>query len=292
MGNITEIMYMQKKNRECKIQKIDKDNYVLLETGEVKQFEHNENRADDMNNVRVSLGMLRDYLNTNITDVTHCRWVTLTYAENMTDSVKLQSDYRIFNKALRRKIGHYEYITAAEPQARGAWHLHVVMIFDKKAPFIPNKELAAVWKHGFVTVKKLDDVDNVGAYLTAYLGDMEFVEAWQNEVKVAVNSVIKDVEVIEKDGTKRIKKYIKGARLQFYPPGFNIYRCSRGIKKPVKEEMNNEKAEETVKNAVLTYETTIKLFDEEKDFENIINKRFYNKARKEKNERKNKDEST
>ena len=86
-----------------------------------------------------------------------------------------------------------------EPQGRGAWHAHLVMIFDDKAPYIDNKFMADTWGHGFTTTKKLEDVDNVGAYLTAYLGDMDMLE-FQNLSEEEQNGMkifgIKEVEVV------------------------------------------------------------------------------------------------
>ncbi|PBH18006.1 hypothetical protein BGV21_21115, partial [Clostridioides difficile] len=121
--------------------------------------------------VRASLRRLRDYLNTNITDVSHCKWITLTYSENMTDTKRLYDDFVKFNKRLKYYINKeldltYEYIVAMEPQGRGALHCHMAMIFETDAPFIPNSKMSELWKQGFTVTKKLDDVDNVGAYLT------------------------------------------------------------------------------------------------------------------------------
>lgn len=235
MGNITELMFSDSYFSKCVIQKLSKDTYIDLRDGEVKEFKHIQNRSHDLKSVSKSLGRLRDYLNTNITDVSKCRWVTLTYAENMTDTKRLYEDFKRFNMRLRYHIGHYEYIVAMEPQGRGAWHCHVVMIFDDKAPYIPNDLMYKVWGNGYVTVKKLDDVDNVGAYLTAYLGDMEMNEFCNT--KEAINLFGKKIDVkeveIEEDGIVKTKQYIKGARLYMYPPQFNLYRCSRGIKKPI-----------------------------------------------------------
>ncbi|PBH18287.1 hypothetical protein BGV21_20980, partial [Clostridioides difficile] len=73
--------------------------------------------------VRASLRRLRDYLNTNITDVSHCKWITLTYSENMTDTKRLYDDFVKFNKRLKYYINKefdltYEYIVSMEPQGR------------------------------------------------------------------------------------------------------------------------------------------------------------------------------
>ena len=181
MGNVIEIMYSDKKNHKIFIKKISDTEYIDLRTGEVKQCNKIDNRAGNLNSVRQSLSRLRDLLNTNITDVSRCRWITLTYAENMTNSKRLYEDFKNFNKRMRyalSKDGYkYEYIVCMEPQGRGAWHAHLVMIFEGQAPYIENKVMSSIWGHGFVKIKKLEDVDNVGAYLTAYLGDMDISDA-------------------------------------------------------------------------------------------------------------------
>ena len=282
MGNITEVMWSENYSSKCTIRKLNKDYYVELESGEVKEFKHIQNRACDLKSISKSLGKLRDYLNTNIIDVSKCRWVTLTYSENMTDTNRLYKDFKNFVARLKRKIGSFEYIVAMEPQGRGAWHCHVVMLFDNKAPYIPNDLMANAWGNGFVTVKKLDDVDNVGAYLTAYLGDMEINEFCNT--KEAIKLVGKKIDVkeveIEEDGIVKTKQYIKGARLYMYPPQFNLYRCSRGIKKPIITYEPEEMAQKKVSAGTLTYEKTILLSDQENDFEKTISYRYYNKIRK------------
>lgn len=287
-GNISEIVYVEKLNRTAHIKKLSATEYVHLGTGEVKEFQHRqETRADNIQSVSHSLEKLRDLINTNVVNVRNCRWVTLTYAENMTDTKRLYEDFKKFNMRLRYTLGHYEYIVAMEPQGRGAWHAHMVMIFDKQAPYIENKLMADVWGHGFVTVKRLDDVDNVGAYLTAYLGDMELDEAINSGAilltcrKEDINDTnLKLVEYKDENGENKTKRYVKGARLKMYPVGFNLYRSSRGIKKPVISYITNKQAEKKVSAHTLTYEKTISISDSENNFSSFINYRYYNSKRK------------
>lgn len=279
MGNITEILYMQKRSSICSIVKLDKDHYCDKRTGEVLEFKHTENRSQNLKSVAKSLGMGRDILNTNITDVSKCRWLTLTYAENMTDPKKLRKDFENFNVRLRKIYGNYEFITAAEPQARGAWHLHVVLIFKDKAPFMENSIVAKAWKRGFVTVKSLDNVDNVGAYLTAYLGDMELSE-FNDEFPYINISNVKEVEIEDDTGQKQTKKYVKGARLYMYPPQFHIFRYSKGIKKPAVTRQSYKQAKEKVNSAKLTYEKSVTLCDPTTGFENTLAYEYYNSIRK------------
>ena len=281
MGNITEIMFSKKRSLGGYITKIDKDHYVDNRTGEFLEFKHLENRAQDLANVAKSLARGRDVLNANIVDVSHCRWITLTYADNMTNPRKLLFDFQNFNKRCRAIYGNYEYITAAEPQGRGAWHLHCVFIFDSKAPYMENAVVRDCWKQGFVTVKRLDNVDNVGAYLTAYLGDMELSEAVSVfHEKTIYSSGVKEVDYVDENGLKRTKYYIKGARLCMYPPGFHIFRWSKGIKKPDVSFVSYKTAKEKASSAKLTFTKTVSLEDAETTFKNTIQYEYYNSIRK------------
>ncbi len=279
MGNILEIMYSERHSIGGYITKLDKDHYMDKRTGEIFEIKHIENRAQDLSNVAKSLARGRDILNANITDVSCCRWVTLTYGENMTDPKKLLRDFRHFNERCRAKFGRYEYITAAEPQGRGAWHLHCVFIFPDKAPYMENAVVRDCWKQGFVTVRQLDSVDNVGAYLTAYLGDMELSEVVDSGIDFSSSKGIKEVECVDSDGKKLTKRYLKGARLQMYPAGFHIFRYSKGIKKPDVSIVSYKDAKEKVGAAKLTYSKTVAIEDSETNFRNTLQYEYYNKVR-------------
>ena len=61
-----------------------------------------------------------------------------------------------------------------------------------------------------------------------------------------------------------------------YPPNFNLYRISRGIKKPIKEYMSYKKAKEKVGSAQPTYTSSICLTDIDNKFSNIISYESYN----------------
>lgn len=281
MGNVVDITYLQRKNTECTICKIDNDHYVDLRTGELKEFEHNSSRADDLNYARVSMRNLREIINTNVTDCDMVRWITLTYAENMTDTKRLYEDFKKFFMRLRYRYSDYqlEYIVAMEPQARGAWHAHLLLLFDKEAPFIPNNVLAKIWGHGFVKVNALKDVDNVGAYLTAYLCDMELNEA-DNAGVYNGTGKCKIVDTVDNEGKNVSKAFIKGARLRLYPPKFNLYRCSKGVKKPESVSMPYEEALKTIDGLEPTYEKSFLIVDDNNEICNEVYKASYNKKRK------------
>lgn len=278
-GNVTEIRF-SKTSAGSPIKKVDKSHGVDIRTGELVEFQHNTSRAGDKASVAQSLKRLRDIINANLENPDNALWVTLTYAENMRDEKRLYTDFHAFWK----RFGRYQkregqasalYIACAEPQGRGAWHLHVILLFPDKAPFIPNADMTQIWGHGFTKTKSLKAVDNPGLYMTVYLADAEITQAVQAG---AMSTKIKEVDVTSEDGTRHKKAIIKGARLHMYPPGFNIYRTSRGIKRPIINTMTEEEAQKIVGNAPLTYEKTIQVVDGVGEVRNTINYRTYTRT--------------
>lgn len=273
-GNVCEIRYMRQQGKPPPIQKLDASTGLDLRTGEIVEFQHHKSRAQDKASVAQSLKRLRNIINTNVVEPDLALWITLTYAENMTDANRLYEDFRRFWQRFsyylkKRNLPRAEYITAAEPQGRGAWHLHCLFLFPCKAPFIPNADIAKIWGKGFTKTTSLKGVDNPGLYLTAYLGDMELTEAISA-------GALHGGQLSE---TKRERKAIvKGARLHLYPAGFNIYRHSRGVKMPQVYRTTEGKAQEFIGAAPLTYEATIELTDEAGEVKNVINYRQYNRA--------------
>ncbi len=230
-GNFLDLMQSSRPiSTECPIQRLDKDTILVKSSGEIKTLRHATSKAQSKESVRQSLQRLRNLINANVTDPRRARWITLTYAENMTDTHRLYRDVKKFIMRFRYKYitraQDWRYIIAVEPQGRGAWHAHVLFIWEKTAPYIANDDLAAIWRHGFTKIAKLDNVDNIGVYLTAYLGDMDLDDA----EKCGVLSATDSVKMVEVDG--KSKAIIKGARLQLYPSGLHIYRASRNCVKP------------------------------------------------------------
>lgn len=284
-GNIIEVRYMRYKPVGCPIVKLSADTYVNKISGEIKEVQHKKSRINDKASVAQSLARLRDLINCNLENPNNALWVTLTYAENMTDTVRLYEDYRRFWQRFcyymkKKEYPRPEYIITAEPQARRAWHLHCLFItYDQKFPFIPNADVARLWKQGFTKTQSLKGINDVGLYLTCYLGDMELTEALN--AGITKGKDIHEVEITDEQGKKQKKAVIKGARLAMYPANFKMYRTSRKIKRPIIFTTTEEKAQEIIGNAPQIYEKTISITDEAGEVKNIINYRQYNKAKKE-----------
>lgn len=291
MGNITEITVMKRKAQGAPTRKLDNDHFVDLRTGEVREYEHIENRAGSAQSIRHTLARIRALVNTNVTDADRVRWLTLTYRENMTDPDRLYNDYKKFWQKFCRwckknGVQKPEYITVQEPQGRGAWHVHAFFIWpDCKAPFLPNDEIADLWKQGFTKTKAVNDVDNIGAYFSAYLGDMPLEEVQALPEDEQAKAMVQAVSVQEKEVTDSNlepvkKKFVKGGRLYLYPPKMNIIRYSQGIKEPTVEYTTKKEAQKKVSAATETFTRAYEILSDEGESLNVYCKTYYNSKRK------------
>lgn len=274
-GSIIEVQYMEKMNRMATIRKINADEYVDLSTGEIKEFNHIDDRSQSYKSLRATFKKLRYLINNNFSGRKNELFVTLTYAENMQDTKRLYEDMKNFIKRLKYKFKNstsVDYLCVVEPQQRGAWHAHLLLKFnDLSSVFIPNDELASLWGHGFVTVKSIKGVDNIGAYLTAYLADLELTP---ETLAVACQS---GCSVVEKEVGGQKKAFVKGGRLHLYPSGMNLFRKSKGIVYPEREKMTYKNAKKIVGSAQPHY--TKKYEIQTDDFSNTLIFEQYNLKR-------------
>ena len=189
--------------------------YKNLITGKVHDMSlSSESRKDNIKALRRTMSRLRRLISHNFRGGNSELWVTLTYANKTLNPEVVYEDFKIFIRRLRKQHFDLEYINVIEPQASGSWHCHVLLkTKDNSHLYIPNKILAEAWKQGFTKTKGLKRTDKIANYVVAYLTDLD----------------------ITSSEAKDSKKYIKGARLNLYPKGIRIYRCSRGIKKPMEQ---------------------------------------------------------
>lgn len=278
MNHITEIKFQARVNTNFPIKILSneekekyKADYIHLDTGEYKMFENKaENRSENLESLRRTFARVRDLINNNFTgDSIKEKFITLTYAENMTDVKKLNNNLDYFIKSLKKEIGHFEYLTVIEPQERGAWHAHI-LLKSETCTYIPYEIINKCWAYrGYTDIKALEGIDNLGAYLVAYLTDLEVDDA-HDPLELNIKN-------------RKNKKYEKGARLKLYPPKMKLYRKSKGIVYPtIKKSTYKEAKEEIKKNAgdQPTFSQTVKIFDKNDNHLNTIITEYYNTKRK------------
>ena len=273
-GNIVELITPYYRN-EClkKIRKLSRTHYVVLETGEVKEYKQSINKSNNTQNVQRSLASLRRIINLNFTGDDSERFLTLTYATLMTDTSKLYKDFKSFISKLRKQYP-VEYIVVAEPQQSGSWHLHVLLkSMTIKRLHLPIKILSEMWIHGNFHIEKLPFAENFGAYFA-----------------VRVTDLYSDDSDINKANAP--KSVIKGGRLHFYPPNFKIYRCSKGIKRPLPTKMSYGEARKLTDGMELCYSCSKQIisvdeYGNEKTLNSICYQQFKNNLRRDSDDSKN-----
>jgi len=121
-----------------------------------------------------------DYVNSNVGRYTSSTgrpfkslFVTLTFRENITD---FDTTHPLFSDFIRSLSYDYfrttnntiKYVAVPEFQTRGAVHYHVIF-FNLPFRYGVKSVFSGHWKHGFVQVKSVDRVHNVGVYISKYL---------------------------------------------------------------------------------------------------------------------------
>jgi hypothetical protein len=220
--NHADVAYLKNKPKQS-IQKISKTQYVHLPTGETRDYNLSD-KKDNLQSLKKTFKRLIQLIRCNFTSESKNQlFLTLTYAENMQDAKKLYTDYKNFYDRLQYQFQdhNFKYISVAEPQQRGAWHLHVMLKSDKEI-WINKKLITSLWGHGATTTARLKS-DDVGRYYVAYFTNLE------------IDSNDKTTYEIKTEGKKQTKKQKKGSRLHFYPKDFKFYRGSKDLERPIIE---------------------------------------------------------
>lgn len=130
MGHIIEVIHTAKVSDTLEqYVKVDKETYVVIDcnTGEVidtKEYNLNENRAQNISGLKHTMKSIRELLNNNFTGAQNELFVTLTYRfiddKPMNNVKKASKAFDIFVKRFRRKYPDLEYIAVLEPQENTA----------------------------------------------------------------------------------------------------------------------------------------------------------------------------
>lgn len=172
-GNVIELYEYGKEVRT------GKDSYMDKPVGRrgkreglewIDEATREKNRADALQRAKKTL---RRLINANVDAWGEKpKFFTLTFKENVQDIKYANSEFKKFRQRLSRHIfGRNEpnglrYVAVIEFQQRGAIHYHMITF---NAPYVPHAELERIWGHGFIKVNAIDEVDNVGAYVTKYM---------------------------------------------------------------------------------------------------------------------------
>jgi len=124
-----------------------------------------EEMRDD--NVRRTRIKIRRLVNCNQDLV---KFMTLTFADEVFDLNQSNPLFRAFIKRINRRYPDFKYLCVPEFQKNGRVHYHLLC----NLPYIENIELTELWGHGFTFIRRINHIDNVGAYICKYLGKANF----------------------------------------------------------------------------------------------------------------------
>ena len=125
------------------------------------------------------------------------KFLTLTYAENETDLDIARKDFDKFVKRMKTWHKEFQYIDVLEFQKRGAVHFHLLC----NLPYVDVNKVADIWGHGFVKLNRIDNVDNVGAYVTKYMTKDNMDERLIGRKCYSMSKGLNEPETITDDDT-------------------------------------------------------------------------------------------
>lgn len=192
--------------------------------GSADEAEKTENRKKVMQRAR---SLLRRLINSNVAQYMDSegnpytsKFLTMTYKENIQDIKYSNREFRKFVKRLNRYVGfNVKYVSVLEFQKRGAVHYHVVFF---NLPYIKKARLAEIWGHGHVKINKIETVDNVGAYVSKYMGkDLEDKRLLGKKCYFSSRGLKKPEEITDRSTVKVIMNSLSGHMQLKYEKSFN-----------------------------------------------------------------------
>lgn len=124
-------------------------------------------------NVKRTKKRLKRLVNSNPTLL---KFFTLTFADSVKDFKTANHEFRIFIKRVKRKYPLFKYVAVPEFQDKtrgGVIHYHMLC----NLPYMPVsglEELHQLWGQGWIDLRRIDKVENLGAYMAKYLGKQNF----------------------------------------------------------------------------------------------------------------------
>lgn len=139
---------------------------VTRET-EVKQLDMFEQEELRKKKIQYSINRTKTEIKRLINSNPHLnKFMTLTFADNITDITQANYLFNQFIKRMTYRFPSFAYFAVPEFQKRGAVHYHLLC----NLPYIEMDMLAHLWGHGMVNIRRVETVNNLGAYMSKYLG--------------------------------------------------------------------------------------------------------------------------
>lgn len=163
---------------------------------------------------------LRRIINSNCEK--YSKFVTLTFADNVDDLDYCNNEFKKFVKRLNYyyKI-KLKYSTVIEFQKRGALHYHC--IFYNLTQKLDLDVFSHIWGNGFVKVNKIDNVDNVGAYICKYMTKTDDDRLLGRKMYFNSRGLTKPMEIKDKKIVEALQNSLQSNNLKYSNTFSNDY---------------------------------------------------------------------
>lgn len=178
-------------SRAPKTKNLPNGEYVDLTTGEIRQRQRHA-RTDDLQSIYRTITRIRHLIDLNFTGEANEALLLLTYdphenrvlrpldkvknmPELMSQNEVKQAVMADISRFMRQLKGRYQdqnhplkYLWVIQPHDNGQLHFHVLIKQLNSKQFKPSETaLTTLWGHGKATIQPIDDIDRLGAYLSA-----------------------------------------------------------------------------------------------------------------------------
>jgi hypothetical protein len=145
------------------------------------------------------------------------KFTTLTFKENLTNITQANNHFNKFIKRLKYQYSdNLKYLAVIEFQKRGAVHYHML----NNLSYVPADVYATTWGNGFVNLKNINKISNVGAYVCKYLTKDSFDGNMKNRKKFFHSRNLNEPQTFIEQ--KTIDDLIKFYDLSSVKP---VYKC-------------------------------------------------------------------
>lgn len=197
--------------------------------GRVKDYtseEYTKHRQQVMQRAKTDLRRLinsnHNQYGKNITS----KFLTLTFADNVTDIPTANYEFKKFRQRLNYQIFNtkksmLKYNVVVEFTKAGRVHYHVIIY---NIPFTKWDLIERAWGNGFIRINKISNVDNVGAYVTAYMGkDLDDTRLQGQKSYFSSRGLLKPIEITDKKRIETVVAVLPSDKIKYSSHYSNDY---------------------------------------------------------------------
>jgi len=149
------------------------------------------------------------------------KFLTLTFRTKMFDLSKANKLFNTYIRRMNKHFPRFQYIAIVEFQKNGRVHYHLLCNLE----YVPAKKLEEIWQHGFINIKRIDRINNIGAYICKYLRKDMFDERMFGKKKFFRSQDLdKPAEILGDNANLFMKKGINNLKLDYESEFENEHR--------------------------------------------------------------------